>query len=172
MTTVSSGTTNFSVDLVGSATNNTSLLNFEIVDGSDCIDIIYNNNICSVTPKSEGSALIKVTHPECEVSLDVRVIVVDTKLLPIISTDKPFLELTSTMDSFTCTVLNSDVVDKDYKYSLGAQILNVADKYSALTEKRVYKEALPKAEALKVIHEEVEKGLVSEEVFNALAKAV
>jgi len=128
MTTVSSGTTNFSVDLVGSATNNTSLLNFEIVDGSDCIDIIYNNNICSVTPKSEGSALIKVTHPECEVSLDVRVIVVDTKLLPIISTDKPFLELTSTMDSFTCTVLNSDVVDKDYKYTFSVsdeQIIEV-----------------------------------------------
>ena len=64
------------------------------------------------------------------------------------------------------------VVDKDYKYSLGAKIKNVADKYSALTEKRVYKDALTKDEALKVIYEDVEKGLISKEVYGALAKAV
>ena len=63
-------------------------------------------------------------------------------------------------------------VSKSYEYGVDAQILNIADKYAALTEKRSYKDALSKEEALKIIYEDVEKGLISEEVFNALAKAV
>lgn len=63
-------------------------------------------------------------------------------------------------------------INAGFEYGVDAQILNIADKYAALTEKRSYKEALSKEEALKIIYEDVEKGLISEEVFNALAKAV
>lgn len=62
-------------------------------------------------------------------------------------------------------------INNGFEYGIDAQILGTADKYAALTEKRSYKEALSKEEALKIIHEDVENGLISEEVFNALAKA-
>lgn len=62
-------------------------------------------------------------------------------------------------------------VTNDYQHDVSAQILNVADKYSALRETRSYKPAMTKEEALNIIREDVEKGLISEDVFNALIKS-
>ncbi len=63
-------------------------------------------------------------------------------------------------------------VNDGFAYGLETQILNAADKYTALREKRSYKEALSREEALKVIKEDMEKGLISKEVYTALEKAV
>lgn len=62
------------------------------------------------------------------------------------------------------------VITNDYTPDVSMQILTAADKYSALREKRSYKDAMSRDEALKVIHQDVENGLISEEVYQALAK--
>lgn len=64
------------------------------------------------------------------------------------------------------------VLDDNYEYGYDNQILNVADKYSALTEKRSYKDALSKEEALQTIAHDVDCGNVSPEIYQALKKVV
>lgn len=60
----------------------------------------------------------------------------------------------------------------DFEYNIGIQILSVADKYSALREKRCYKNPLAKYEALEIIAKDVNRGNVSQEVYTALLKSV
>lgn len=55
---------------------------------------------------------------------------------------------------------------------INLQILNLADKYSALTEKRVYKEAFTPEKALTIIYSDVKKGDIHPFLFNALTKSV
>ena len=64
------------------------------------------------------------------------------------------------------------VADNGFEYDVSIQMLRAADEYSALTEKRTYKEAMTKEEALETIKKDVEKGLLSQEVFDALKKSV
>lgn len=71
-----------------------------------------------------------------------------------------------------CSGSGYPAVEKDYKHSIEAQILTVADKYSALREKRSYKNPLGKYEALEIIAKDVNKGLISQDVYTALIKAV
>ena len=52
------------------------------------------------------------------------------------------------------------------------QILNLADKYSALTEQRVYKDKLSPQQALTIIFGDVKKGNVHPMLYNALVKSV
>lgn len=61
---------------------------------------------------------------------------------------------------------------KDYVPDINVQVLNIADKYSALTEPRVYKKALSPKEALTIIYGDVRKGEVHPFLFNALVKTV
>lgn len=63
-------------------------------------------------------------------------------------------------------------INNGFKYDISAQILSTADKYSALTENRCYKKALSREEALKIIKEDVEKGHISEIVYDALTKSI
>ena len=63
-------------------------------------------------------------------------------------------------------------VNLDFEYNLSVQILEAADKYSALTEDRPYHKACTKNEALDIIHKDVESGTISQEVFDALKKGV
>lgn len=63
-------------------------------------------------------------------------------------------------------------VNDDFKYNLGIQILEVADMYSALTETRPYHKASAKDDALAVIQEKVDAGIISQEVFDALKKSI
>ena len=71
-----------------------------------------------------------------------------------------------------CSGNGYPAVEKNYKHSIEAQILTVADKYSALREKRSYKNPLGKYEALEIIAKDVNKGLISQDVYTALIKAV
>lgn len=62
--------------------------------------------------------------------------------------------------------------NQDFKYDLSIQILEAADKYSALTEDRPYHKACTKNETLEIIYKDVESGIISQEVFDALKKSV
>ena len=58
----------------------------------------------------------------------------------------------------------------DFNYNIDAQILSVADKYSALREERAYKNQLGKYEALGVIAKDVNAGKISQDVYTALMR--
>lgn len=55
---------------------------------------------------------------------------------------------------------------------INLQILNIADKYSALTENRVYKNALTPKQALTIIYSDVKKGKVHPFLYNSLVQAI
>ena len=57
------------------------------------------------------------------------------------------------------------------KLDIEVQILEVADMYSALTEDRAYHKAYSKEEALNIIYKEVEAGIISKKVYDALKKS-
>lgn len=63
-------------------------------------------------------------------------------------------------------------VDTDFIPDVNLQILNLADKYSALTENRVYKQAYTPQKALTIIYGDVKRGNVHPFLFNALVKSV
>lgn len=63
-------------------------------------------------------------------------------------------------------------IDNDFRYNISAQILAVADMYSALTEERAYHEPCTKEKALEIIYKEVKSKTISNEVFEALSKVV
>ena len=63
-------------------------------------------------------------------------------------------------------------ITDDYTPHIASQILTAADKYTALREKRSYKDSMSREEALNVIREDVNSGLISQEVYQALEKAV
>ena len=63
-------------------------------------------------------------------------------------------------------------VGDNYTHDISAQILTTADKYSALREKRSYKEPLNRNEALEIIKEDVENGQIAPEIYTALEKTV
>lgn len=61
---------------------------------------------------------------------------------------------------------------KDFSFGIDAQILSTADKYTALREKRSYKNPIGKYEALEIIGKDVNNGNLSQEVYTALLKIV
>ena len=61
---------------------------------------------------------------------------------------------------------------EDYNHDISTQILATADKYSALREKRSYKEPLSRNQALDIIKDDVANGLIEPEIYNALEKTV
>ena len=63
-------------------------------------------------------------------------------------------------------------INQDFEFGLSVQILEAADKYSALTEDRPYHKACTKNEALEIIYKDVENGIISQEVFEALKNGV
>lgn len=63
-------------------------------------------------------------------------------------------------------------ITNDFKPDISSQILAAADKYSALREKRSYKDAMTRDEALAVIQEDVTNGLIAPEVYKALKNSV
>ena len=63
-------------------------------------------------------------------------------------------------------------VDDGFIFGMSSQIITAADKFSALTEDRSYHKACTKEEALGIIAQDVENGVISKEVFDALNKAV
>jgi len=63
-------------------------------------------------------------------------------------------------------------VNNDFRADLDLQILTMADKYSALTEKRVYKGAMTPKQALTIIYSDVKDGKLHPFVFKALVNYV
>ncbi len=61
-------------------------------------------------------------------------------------------------------------VEQGYTSDISTQILATADKYSALREKRSYKEPLSRKEALDIIKQDVEAGIIMPEIYEALIK--
>ena len=61
--------------------------------------------------------------------------------------------------------------DNSFKYGIEAQILSTADKYTALREKRAYKNPLGKYEAFEIIAKDVNNGNLSQEVYTALIRS-
>ena len=53
-------------------------------------------------------------------------------------------------------------------FDVNTEIVALADKYSALTEKRAYKDGMDSEKALSIIKEEVDKGEISPRIYNAL----
>lgn len=64
------------------------------------------------------------------------------------------------------------VAETGYTHDIATQILATADKYSALREKRSYKEPMSRDEALKIIQEDANNGQIAPEIYNALEKTV
>lgn len=67
--------------------------------------------------------------------------------------------------------LSSERCD-DLGADINLQILSVADKYSALREKRSYKNALSAEQSLEIIHQEVREGKFHTSVYEALTNYV
>jgi len=61
--------------------------------------------------------------------------------------------------------------DRPY-FDINYDVLNIADKYCALTEKRVYKDAMTPKQALTVLMREAKEGKINPYVFNALVETV
>lgn len=62
-------------------------------------------------------------------------------------------------------------VDKNYVVGTDLQVLALADKYSALTEKRPYKEPMTREQALTLIGTEVKLGKFNPLIYNSLVQA-
>ncbi|MBO6256603.1 HD domain-containing protein [bacterium] len=67
---------------------------------------------------------------------------------------------------------HDNVNNKNFVPDINLQVLNLADRYSALTESRVYKRALTPQQALTIIHKDVEQGHVHPILYKALIEAV
>lgn len=63
-------------------------------------------------------------------------------------------------------------VKQDYNADVNAQILSLADKYSALRENRSYKESYDKNKCLFILYNGVKSGDIDSEVFKALCDYV
>lgn len=63
-------------------------------------------------------------------------------------------------------------VEENFNFDIQHQILSIADKYTALREDRCYKNPFSKYETLEIIAKEVNKGLISQDVYTALIRSV
>ena len=59
-------------------------------------------------------------------------------------------------------------VNNNFYADMDLQIVSIADKYSALTEKRSYKPSLPREQALNIIRSDVRDGKFNPLIYNAL----
>ena len=62
--------------------------------------------------------------------------------------------------------------NKNFVPDINLQILNLADRYSALTENRIYKQAFTPKQALTTIYGDVRKGEVHPILYKALIEAI
>ena len=63
-------------------------------------------------------------------------------------------------------------MEENADFNLGLQVLSAADKYTALREKRSYKDQFGKIEALQIIAKDVNEGKLSQDVYTALMRAI
>ena len=67
---------------------------------------------------------------------------------------------------------HNNIFNRHFVPDINVQILNIADKYSALTEERVYKKAYTPQQALTIIYKDVQNGKIHPFLYNALAKSI
>lgn len=112
------GSMQYSVSLVGSEKNDNSLFAFELTEGKENVDMLYNNNFVSLTPKSLGTSLIKVTHPDCEVPLYLQVVIIKTTFDPYIESSSSFCALKPYEDVIiNCSVIGSNLSNDNNCFS-------------------------------------------------------
>lgn len=87
------GTQNIQVKLMNAVNPNLSFFAYSVEEGSDVIDIVYNNDVVSVTPKKEGRARIKASHTDSLNALDIYVIVLNEVCPFYVDTKQSFFEL-------------------------------------------------------------------------------
>lgn len=115
---LSEGTKNISVYLTGSMKNDLSAFTYEIEEGADVCDVIMNNGVFSFTPLREGTVLLKVMHPECELPFYARVFVIKDTSDPYITSSDNFILLSpSSAAEITCSVASCDDQMALYKFS-------------------------------------------------------
>ncbi len=123
------GTQNIQVNLANSVNPNLSFFEYTVEEGSESVDIIYNNNVVSVTPKKTGRARIKVSHPDSLNSLDIYIIVLNEICPFYVDTKQSFFEMkigqsartevfiggddekTVLNPEFTCEVENTEICE-------------------------------------------------------------
>ena len=118
-------TENITVQLVGSSSLH--YCQFRVVEGKEYIDIISNNNVCSITPKNVGGmAIIEASHPECEESIKIRVIVVDTKKEISIECED-FVYLDTEEKKITAILKNEEDTEKykEFTYKINNENIRV-----------------------------------------------
>lgn len=102
------GTQNIQVKLANKVNPNLSFFEYNVEEGSDVIDIIYNNDVVSVTPKKEGKARIKVSHPDSLNALDLYVIVLNEICPFYVDTKQSFFELKTGQSARTEIFIGGD----------------------------------------------------------------
>lgn len=91
------------------------------------------------------------------------------ELLKIGGLDKKTLALIKNHHQ-NATKTGYPLVDKTFFADVNQQIVSISDKYSALTEKRPYKEPLTEKQALTIIYKDVKDGKFNPLIFNSLVK--
>ena len=145
-----------------------SLRNF--VDEKALLDASYLHDIGKVLIPSEilnkqgklNEAETKIMHKHSELSYEI---------LKNTNLDKKTLNLIRNHHQ-NAKKSGYPFVTQDFMADLNLQILSMADKYSALTEKRPYKEAFTPQQALTIIYADVKDGKLHPFVFKALTNYV
>lgn len=79
---------------------------------------------------------------------------------------------TTDLDKNTLNLIKHHHADENYMDDINLQILSIADVYSALREKRSYKDEMSREQALEIIKKETKRGKFSVNVYNALVEYV
>ena len=80
-----------------------------------------NNNVCSVTPEGEGSAEIKITHPESNNILYIQAVVYDDTVKTYIDSDRNFIVMNKGgREGFSCFLNEGEITD-DFGYTISEE---------------------------------------------------
>lgn len=118
MAGLNDGIKNITFNLIGSVQNDLSLFSYVVKEGKDIVSVAKSNNVCSITPLKNGYAVIEATHPDCELSLEIQVIVVNTVTEKYIESDSNLLFIDDGKSRVVnCSVVGSDKADDLSKFS-------------------------------------------------------
>lgn len=76
---------------------------WQITEGEEYLSIISNNENCVMTPKSTGTAYVRITHPEADYPLDITVRIVEI-------VENVYIEPTTTTLTLSGSGINTDTI--------------------------------------------------------------
>lgn len=118
LTALSDGIKNITFNLIGSVQNDLSLFSYTVKEGTDVVSVSKSNNVCSVTPLKTGYAVIEARHPDCNLTLEIQVIIVNTVTEKYIESDSNLLFIDDGSSRvINCHVVGSDKADDLSKFS-------------------------------------------------------